>query len=129
MTVTAAQMVTEAAGRVGAVDPKDAWEELQRGDAVALDVREPVEWEESIPGALQVPRGILEFQADPASPRHNAALDPHRRVIVYCRSGARAALAAATLQDLGFRDVANLTDGITGWKAEHLPTSEAHEGF
>ena len=59
-----------------------------------LDVREPVEWEQHIEGAVQVPRGLLEFVADPASPRHKPELDTGRRVIVYCRSGTRAALAA-----------------------------------
>ena len=84
------------------VSPKDASDEAAAGKAVFLDVREPVEWEHHIAGAVQVPRGILEFVADPTSPKHNAELDPARRVIVYCRSGHRAALAAATLKDMGF---------------------------
>ena len=98
-----------------------------------LDVREPIEWEEHIEGAVQVPRGILEFQADPASPPHNAAhnpaLDPHARVIAVCRSGTRATLAAATLMDLGFTDVVNLAGGMNAWKQAGLPTSEAHAGL
>ena len=52
---------------------------------------------DDITGAVQVPRGILEAKADPASPRHDPALDPGRQVIVFCRSGARAALAGVTL--------------------------------
>ena len=91
-----------------------------------LDVREPIEWEEHIEGAVQVPRGILEFQADPASPAHNPALEPDRRVIVVCRSGTRATLAAATLMDLGFTDVANLAGGMNAWKKAGLPTAETH---
>ena len=66
-------------------------------------------WEQHIAGALQIPRGLLEFAADPASPRHNPELDPDRSVIVYCRSGTRAALAALTLQTLGFKNVATST--------------------
>ena len=60
-------------------------------------------------GAVQVPRGVLEFQADPASPAHNPALVPDGKVIVVCRSGTRATLAAATLMDLGYTDVVCLT--------------------
>jgi len=129
MSMTAAQMVTVATARVATVTPQDAWEEIVRGDATVLDVREPIEWEEHIEGAIQIPRGILEFQADPAAPAHNPALDPHRRVIVTCRSGTRATLATATLMDLGFTDVVNLAGGMSAWKQAGLPTAEAHSKF
>ncbi len=69
---------------------------------------------------------LLEFVADPASPRHNAELDPTRRVIVYCRSGTRAALAGLTLKTLGYEHVANLDGGFTAWKEAGLPTDEHH---
>lgn len=125
-TKTAAQLVQEARKQIENVAPREAFEEITTGDAVALDVREPVEWENHIEGAVQVPRGLLEFAADPTSPRHLAELDPHRRVIVYCRSGVRAALATMTLKTLGFEDVANLEGGITAWTQEGLPTDEHH---
>ena len=54
------------------VAPRKAFEEISTGQAVALDVREPVEWENHIEGSVQVPRGLLEFAADPASPRHKS---------------------------------------------------------
>jgi rhodanese-related sulfurtransferase len=50
-------------------------------------------------------------------------------VIVYCRSGVRAALAAFTLKTLGFEDVANLDGGITAWTEAGLPIAEHHEGM
>ena len=80
-------------------------------------------------GAVQVPRGILEWVADPSSPRHNPELDPARRVIVYCRSGHRAALAAATLKTLGYENVANLEGGFAAWQEAGLPASEHHDGI
>ena len=129
MTTTAVEMVRSATARVATVTPQDAWEEIVRGDVVVLDVREPIEWEEHIEGAVQVPRGILEFQADPASPAHNPTLEPRHRVIVVCRSGTRATLAAATLMDLGFTDVVNLAGGMTAWKQAGLPTAETHAGI
>jgi len=96
---------------------------------VLLDVREPVEWEHHIEGSVQVPRGLLEFAADPTSPRHKPELDPARRVIVYCRSGVRAVLAGVTLKNLGYADVANLDGGITAWTEAGLPIAEHHEGI
>jgi rhodanese-related sulfurtransferase len=126
MTQTAAQMVREAMAEIDSVTPKDAFEEASSNGVVFLDVREPVEWEDHIAGAVEVPRGLLEFAADPASPRHKTELDPARRVIVYCRSGTRAALATLTLKNLGFENVANLEGGFAAWKDAGLPTGEHH---
>ena len=75
---------------------------------------------------MPAPRGLLEFFADPASPKHAEALDPDRPMIVVCHSGARAALAAATLQDMGFTDVSILEGGLTAWLEAGLPVTE-HE--
>lgn len=123
---TAAQMVTEAMAQVEKVTPAEAAAELADGKVAIVDVREPVEWERHIAGAVQVPRGLLEFAADPVSPRHNAELEPTGRVIVYCRSGVRAALAAKTLLDMGYENVANLDGGIASWIEAGLPTIEHH---
>ena len=125
-TKTALELVQEARGQIENITPQQAYDEISTRQAVALDVREPVEWEHHIEGAVQVPRGVLEFAADPTSPRHKAELDPARRVIVYCRSGARAALAAVTLRTLGFEDVANIDGGFSAWTNAGLPTDEHH---
>jgi rhodanese-related sulfurtransferase len=129
MITSAAQMVAEAVASVPAVSVEDAYDELRRGGVVLLDVREPVEWEQHIEGSVQIPRGILEFSADPTSGRHDPRLDPRGRVIVYCRSGARAALACTTLMELGFTDVANMTGGFTAWTSAGLPVTDAHDGI
>jgi rhodanese-related sulfurtransferase len=120
--MTAAQLVAEAAALIDHVSPQQAAAE-RTGDAVVLlDVREPAEWERHIEGAVRIPRGLLEFHADPTSPRHDPALDPGRRVIVYCQSGIRSVLATATLRRLGFTDVVNMTGGFTAWQDAGLPT-------
>jgi rhodanese-related sulfurtransferase len=126
MTQTAAEMVGQAMAEIDSVSPKDAFDEMSSNGVVFLDVREPVEWELHITGAVQVPRGLLEFVADPASPRYKPELDPAGRVIVYCRSGTRAALATLTLKTLGFEDVANLDGGFAAWNEAGLPTAEHH---
>ncbi len=70
MPKTVAELVAEAMTQVEDVAPQDAADEVAAGKAVFLDVREPVEWEHHIGGAIQVPRGVLEFVADATSPRH-----------------------------------------------------------
>jgi molybdopterin/thiamine biosynthesis adenylyltransferase/rhodanese-related sulfurtransferase len=78
---------------------------------VLLDVRERDEYEQGIiPGAVHVPRGNLESRID------NAAPDRAAPVIIYCAVGNRSAYAAKTLGELGYRDVASLSGGFTGWK-------------
>ena len=126
MVKSVVDMITEARAQIELVTPEAVSKELAAGDAILVDIREPVEWERHIAGALQVPRGLLEFVADPASPRYNADLQPTRQVIVYCASGARAALATLTLQSMGYDNVANMDGGIKAWIAADLPTVEHH---
>jgi rhodanese-related sulfurtransferase len=129
MPTTVAQMVAEARAQIENVSPQEAADEAASGTAVILDVREPVEWEHHIAGAVQVPRGLLEFAADPASPRYRPELEPAGRVIVYCRSGVRAVLAAMTLKNMGYENVVNLEGGITAWREAGLPLTEHHDGI
>ena len=127
MATTAPQMVADANARIPTVTPHDAHDRADgRHRACCSTCASPPSGKRTSPEALQVPRGILEFKADPASPRHDPALDPVGQVIVFCRSGARAALAAATLTDLGYTDVLNMAGGITAWKEAGLPTVDAH---
>ena len=58
---------------------------------------------------------MLEFHADEASPYHLDVLDPDRRIILFCASGGRSALAADTLQRMGYADVAHLDGGFKAW--------------
>lgn len=127
MTMSAMEMLVEARGQVGMVTPAEAAVQVAAGEAVLLDVREGEEWQHGhIDGSVPVPRGLLEFMADPASPRHKAGLDPTRRVIVVCASGTRATFAAATLRTLGYADAVVLEGGLKAWMAAGLPTNE-HE--
>jgi rhodanese-related sulfurtransferase len=90
---------------------------------VVVDVREADERVAtgSIPGAVHVPRGLLEFRADPSHPSHDPRLDPAADVLVYCAAGSRSALAAATLRALGYARVAHLDGGVTAWIDADLP--------
>lgn len=83
---------------------------------VFVDVREPSEVANSgsVDGAINVPRGLLEFQADPESLSHRAELSRGARIVLCCGSGARSALAAKTLQDMGVAIVAHVPGGFFG---------------
>ena len=120
---TAAELVAEAKQRVTNLTVDDVAAERESGDPLIVDVREPAEREEhgSIPGAISAPRGMLEFWADPTSPYHRPEFDPNRRVILHCAAGGRSALAADTLQQLGYTDVAHLDGGFTAWKEAGQP--------
>lgn len=123
--MTVAEMVRAARERVENLSPAEVAAELGSPDVVLVDVREPGEQlaDGVIPGALAAPRGMLEFHADPVSPYHLDALAPERRVIVHCKSGARSALAAATLADMGYTRVAHLDGGIVGWREAGQPVA------
>jgi rhodanese-related sulfurtransferase len=120
---TAADLVAAARGQVENLPPVAVAAELDAGSVVLVDVREPVERDDQgvILGAVHVPRGMLEFRADPSSPAHLSELSPERRVILHCASGGRSALAAMTLAAMGYRDVAHLDGGLAAWREAGLP--------
>lgn len=124
---TAAEMVAEAKQRIENLSVEEAARELDGGDALFVDIREPDERAQSgtIPGAVEAPRGMLEFWADPTSPYHRDEFHPDKRIILQCASGGRSALAAATLQDLGYSRVAHMDGGFKAWKDAGRPVNEA----
>jgi rhodanese-related sulfurtransferase len=84
---------------------------------IFIDVREPDEYAAGrIPGARNFPRGFLEVKADLEHPKRDAWLaDRSRPLVLYCGGGHRSALAAKTLQEMGFTLVVSLAEGWTGW--------------
>ena len=123
---TAAERVAEAKKQVQNLTVDEAAQELEQGDAVLVDVREPSERAQSgyIAGAVEAPRGMLEFWADPTNPYHREEFDPGRRIILHCASGGRSALAAAALQDLGYDNVAHMDGGFKAWKEAGRPVEQ-----
>ena len=113
---TVQAMLAEADAAVPKISPDEAKGLLGRADVLFLDVREPAEVATSgkVRGAVAVPRGLVEFRADPASPMHDAAFDRAKTVVTYCASGGRAALVGKTLKDMGYANVRNL-GGFKGW--------------
>ena len=123
--VTAASLVRHARREVRCLNPRQFRDAARDPWAVVLDVREADERVEhgSIPGALHVPRGVLELRADPSSPMHDVRLRFDDMVLVHCSTGARGLLAGATLVALGYSSVAVLDGGLAAWTAAGLPVS------
>ena len=112
------EMLAEANAVIETVSVADLPYHVEDNEAVLVDVRETVEREQEgfIPGSVHAPRGLLEFQADPDSPAYSSDLNPDDRLIVYCGSGGRSALAAKTLTDMGYSNVASLAGGYAAWR-------------
>lgn len=112
------ELVSVAKAGIENLRPQEVEAEMRSGNVLLVDVREPAEAASgAIPGATFTPRGTLEFCADPDSPDHVEEFMPGRRVIVYSTTGLRSALAARSLQSLGYTDVAHLEGGLTMWTA------------
>lgn len=117
------EMLAQANAEIETVSVQDL-PYLQDDDGVVVvDVRDALEREKNgaIPDSVHASRGLLEFQADPASPVHLAELDPEKRLVLYCGTGGRSALACKTLQDMGFPDVASLAGGFAAWSLVNKP--------
>jgi adenylyltransferase/sulfurtransferase len=86
---------------------------LRSGTVTVVDVREPAEWEEGhIPGAANIPRGLLEYQAADKLP------DKDARIVVHCALGGRGSLSAKSLQEMGYTNIANMDGGVKGWREQ-----------
>ncbi len=110
-------LVAAAKSRISEVTLDQAEAAISAAD-VLLDVRESDEFAAGhLPGAVHVPRGLLEFKLS-ASPQLSAR---DLKLVVYCKTGGRSALAAATLQDMGYLDVQSLAGGFDAWAAAGHP--------
>jgi rhodanese-related sulfurtransferase len=125
MATTVKEMLAAANAAVPRIAPQEARALLEKGEAVAVDVRDAAELAASgkVAGAVHVPRGMLEFRADPGVPSHDKALRQDKTVIVYCASGGRSALAGKTLLEMGYKDVRNL-GGFKDWAEAGLPVEK-----
>ena len=123
----ATEMVADAKGRIENLTADQVASELNEEDVVLIDIREDDERSQAgiIPNSVAAPRGMLEFWADPTSAYHREEFDPAQRTILYCASGGRSALAADTLQKMGYGNVAHLDGGIKAWKEGGHPVEEA----
>lgn len=115
---SAKDLVAQANAKVKTVPAAEARALLGKPDVVFVDLRDSAELarDGKIPGAVHVNRGMLEFTLDPTLPYHNPVFSSGKKVVFYCASGGRSALAAATAQDMGLENASHLGGGFKGWK-------------
>ena len=109
---TAREFIQNAKAKINCIDLPQARKLLDSGDVTLLDVREKIEHDAGhIEGSKHISRGVLEMQIE----NHPDFQDKNAAVIIYCKSGGRSALAAATLQDMGYSKLYSLEGGFDGW--------------
>jgi len=107
---TGAELTEAARAQIREVSPAEVKAMLERKEPVVyLDVREPNEWNLGhLPGAVHLPRGNLESKVE-------GMIDRSKKVVIYCARGNRSALAALTMQQMGYQDVASMSAGFAAW--------------
>ncbi|HEY2143948.1 MAG TPA: rhodanese-like domain-containing protein [Candidatus Udaeobacter sp.] len=112
------KLVAEAKKNITEISPQEAAAKLKGGEAVIVDVRDKDEWdEEHIPGATHMSRGTIELDIEEKVPNTSAL------VICHCGGGGRSALAAESLQKMGYKNVRSMASGLKAWKAAGSPTT------
>ena len=113
------KLVADAKKNIREISPQAAAAKSQSGGAVIVDVREKDEWdEEHIPNATHLSRGTVELDIEEKVPDVNAL------IVCHCGGGGRSALAADSLQKMGYKNVRSLAGGFKAWKAAGLPTAK-----
>ncbi len=117
---TFSELIQKVKSEIKEISPKEVSEKIKKNAAVTLiDVREPEEWDGGVvPGALTIPRGLLELQVEDDVPNRD------QEIVVYCAGGVRSALAAKALNQLGYKNVTSMSGGFNGWKNNALPIQQ-----
>ena len=113
------KLVGEAKRNIQEISPQETAVALDRGDTLLIDVRDPDEYQEGhIHGAKNFSRGTVELEIEEAAP------DLSTPIITHCGGGGRSALAADSLQRMGYTNVKSMAGGFKAWKAAGLPTTK-----
>ena len=110
MPTSVKQLMEAANAVVPKITPAEARGMIAKGNTLVVDVRDAPELEKSgkIAGAVHHSRGMLEFRADPDTPYYDKNFAKDKKIIVYCASGGRSALAGRVLKDMGYAQVYNM---------------------
>ncbi|GAC1554987.1 MAG: rhodanese-like domain-containing protein [Beijerinckiaceae bacterium] len=120
---SAKDLVAEASKEVDTLSAEEAVKLVRDPNVVFVDIREGEELQKTgkVQGAVHIPRGFLEFQADPNSPTHKAELGGGRKLVLYCGSGGRSALGAKTLKEMGLQNVVHVAGGFPALQRAGAP--------
>ncbi len=118
------ELIAHAMAQIETVPLEKAQILLDDPDTVFVDIRDirELEREGMIPNAMHAPRGMLEFWVDPDSPYYKPIFGEGKRLVLYCASAWRSALATETLHRMGVPNVSHLEGGFSAWKKAQLPT-------
>lgn len=124
-------LVDEAMAQVTTYNVDQVRRRLDDPALQLVDIRDAreLEREGTLPGAINAPRGMLEFWVDPDSPYYKPVFgDEDKQYVLFCGAGWRSALAAKALQDMGMTNVAHIDGGFTEWAKQGAPVEsyEAH---
>ncbi|MEL7428656.1 MAG: rhodanese-like domain-containing protein [Pseudomonadota bacterium] len=122
---SAKEYLKEANAAVPRMTAEEAIEKYNAGGGVFVDVRDSGDIAKSgtIKGAVRIPRGFLEFAADPETQAHNPALQKSAEIYLVCAAGGQAALAGKTLKEMGYENVTNI-GGVGDWKKAGGPVED-----
>jgi len=120
------ELIANAMAQIETVPLDSAKRLLDEPNTVFVDIRDvrELEREGMIPNAFHAPRGMLEFWVDPDSPYYKPIFGEGKRLVLYCASAWRSALATETLQKMGLPGVCHLEGGFSAWKKADLPIQE-----
>jgi len=126
---SSAQLVEDAMAEIETLSIEQARALHGREDVTFGDLRDPRElWRGgTIPGAKAVPRGMLEFWIDPASPYYRPFFASGHRFVFFCHAGWRSALATKVAQDMGLTPVCHIEGGFDAWKAAGAPVEPVEQ--
>jgi rhodanese-related sulfurtransferase len=122
------ELITQAMTQIETLPLEQAKKLLNDENVIFVDIRDvrELEREGMIPNAFHAPRGMLEFWVDPDSPYYKPVFGEGKRLVLYCTSAWRSALAAETLQKMGVPSICHLEGGFSAWKKAELPVAEKH---
>jgi len=122
MLVSPSDVVAKAKATIKECSIRDV-HDCMNARTVLIDIRELGEYQNGhIPGALYISRGLLEFEILPALERHSASVPPDEcDIVLYCGTGGRSALAAKSLDAMGFQNVKSMDGGIVAWAEAKFP--------
>ena len=120
------ELIARAMAEIETVPLLNAESLLDDPNVIFVDIRDirELEREGMIPNAFHAPRGMLEFWVDPNSPYYKPIFGEGKRLILYCGSAWRSALATETLQRMGVPNICHLEGGFSSWKKAELPVVE-----
>jgi rhodanese-related sulfurtransferase len=124
------ELLVAARARIERLEPEAAWVEASRDGALIVDLRSADDRSRDgvVPGAVHIPRTVLEWRVDPASEWRNPHVGGRDcRLVLLCSDGYSSSLAGAALVDLGFARTADVVGGFTAWRRAGLPVTEARE--